>query len=289
MKKIKRNLKKIRDSNEGAVGVVVTILLIVLIFSVITMVQTVYVPIWTEQKEAEHMEDVANQFSMLKFAIDTQSLIQKDNPISTSITLGNREMPFLSSSRSFGSLDVLNNEFSLTVQNGTDNFSYYSFGIIKFSSNNAYFLDQSYIYEGGAVIMDQLQGNIMTIQPSLKSEIINNEEINLTLNIINVSGIEGKTSVSGYGTYPIKTIFSKSRSPIVITEVDNLNISTDYPNAWEIFFNKTLSESNDLSYGVHFSITEHENGVTIEFTDVNPTNLHIKIVDIDVQIGSGWI
>jgi hypothetical protein len=288
MKKYTKKIKKFRDSNEGAVGIVVTILLIGLFVTVMTMVQTVYVPMWMAQKEAEHMENIAQQFSMLKYAIDTQLITEKDIPISTSIELGSKEMPFLSSCRSFGSLDILPDEFILSVCSDTNTYSNYSFGIIKYSSKNAYFLDQSYICEGGAIIMDQNMGNVMAILPSFSVKLDNlTNEINISFEIVNGLSVEERTSICGYGIYPIKTEFSSALPPVIIKDVNSLTIATKYTNAWEIFFNQTFTQTSDFKYGTHFSISENSNGLKIEFpTDFKP-NIFITIFNINAQVGSG--
>jgi len=292
MKKNIRTIKKLRDSNEGVVGIVVAVLIIGLFVTIITTIQTIYVPIWMEQKEAEHMEDVANQFSMLKYAIDTQLITEKPIPISTSIKLGSKEMPFFLSSRSFGNLDILEDQFILSVNSGAGT-STYSFGTIKYSSRNSYFLDQSFIYEGGAVIMDQYKGNIMAISPSFSVELDPyTYEINMSFNIANISRVKEKISVSGYGTYPIRTEFSNSFPPVTINGVNYISVNTKYPNAWEIFFNHTLTESEDLEYGTHFSISGNSNGLKIDFFSGSvwdKPNLIIKIFDISTQVGPGWI
>ena len=102
--------RKLKNSDEGVVGIVVAVLLIGLLFSVVSLVQTVYVPKWMEQKESEHMDEVAVQFSQLKYAIDTHSATEQiNNPISAAITLGSRELPYLMSTRAFGHLEILEN------------------------------------------------------------------------------------------------------------------------------------------------------------------------------------
>jgi hypothetical protein len=292
MKKNIEKIKKLRDSNEGVVGIVVAVLIIGLFVIIITTIQTIYVPNWMEQKEAEHMEEIANQFSMLKYAIDTQLTTEKAIPISTSIKLGSKEMPFFLSSRSFGSLDILSDQFILSICSDTNTYSY-SFGTIKYSSKNSYFLDQSYIYEGGAVIMDQYKGNVMAINPSFSVELDPyTYDINISLNIANISRVKEKISVSGYGTYPLRTEFSNSSSPVIITGVNNLTINTKYANAWEIFFNRTLTESEELEYGTHFSISKNSNGLTIDFfagSVWDKPNVIIKVYNINAQVCPGWI
>ena len=103
-------LKNLKNKDDAVVGVIIAVLLVGLILSIIVIIQTVFVPSWMEQIEAEHMDDVANQFAMLKFAIDTQSLTGINIPITTSITLGNKELPYFTSSRAFGFLRILDEE-----------------------------------------------------------------------------------------------------------------------------------------------------------------------------------
>jgi len=288
IKKVRR-IKKLWDENEGVVGIVVAVLLLGLFISIITTIQTIYVPAWMEQKEAEHMENVANQFSMLKFAIDTQIISEKPMPISTSIELGSKEMPFFLSSKSYGSLEILEDEFGLSVNNSVGDVFDYSFGTIKYSSKNAYFLNQDYIYEGGAIIMNQLKGNVMTILPSFSADLDPyTTDIILEFNIINISRVKDKTSVSGFGTYPIKTRFSNSSSPVSITAVTSISINTSYISAWENFFNRTLNEI-DLEYLTHFSITSNNNGLKLDFQPILSVNLVIKVYEIIAEVGPGWV
>ena len=114
-------MRKIKKMDDAVVGIIATFLITGLIVIVISLIQTVYMPKWMEQTEADHMDVVSDQFSQLKFAIDTQSALQQPNiPISTSITLGNKEMPFLMSSRSYGSLEILPDKCMVTITNATD-------------------------------------------------------------------------------------------------------------------------------------------------------------------------
>ena len=82
-----REKRKLNESNEAVVGIVVTVLLVGLVLSVTVMINNVYVPQWVEQEEVAHMDQVSQQFSQLKYAIDMQCMIDDANTISTAITL----------------------------------------------------------------------------------------------------------------------------------------------------------------------------------------------------------
>jgi len=285
-----KKLRKLKNSDEGVVGIIIAFLLTGLIVVVISIIQTVYVPKWMEQTEAEHMEMVADQFSQLKFAIDTQSAIkQKDTPISTSITLGNKDMPFLTSNKAYGSLEILSDECTITITEITeDNLTLnhsYPVNIIKYTCQNNYFLEQSYIFEAGAVIINQIDGNVMAIKPTF---VVKNEK-DINFIIINISTIGNKSSIGGYGTYPIQTEYSSSNpSPIpldIIDNVRNITISTNYPISWRNFISKTLADSDLYN---DFVINNHTNEVEVSFPTDYP-NVNIQLVNISAQIAPGWI
>lgn len=276
-----KKLRKLKNSNEGVVGIIVAFLLTGLIVVVISTIQTVYVPKWMEQAEADHMEMVADQFSQLKFAIDTQSAIkQKDTPISTSITLGNTDMPFLSSNKAYGSLEILSNECTITIDDEK-----IPLNITKYTCNNNYYLDQSYIFEAGAVIISQIEGDIMNIKPAFY--VSNENEVIISFTIINIQPIGDKRSIGGYGTYPIQTEYSSSNPSTAknIDDVKSIKINTNYPNSWQNFISKTLTNS---VLDKDFDINVNENEVEVIFLSNYP-KVNIQVVDISAQIAPGWI
>lgn len=285
--KIKR---KIKNSNEGVVGLVVAIMLIGLIVSVVSLVQTVYVPKWMEQKESEHMDEVAAQFAQLKYAIDTHSATkQKYNPISASITLGSGELPYFMSVRSYGNLELLENSYKITItQKDSVNYSY-PVGTIKYSSSNAYFIDQTYAYECGGIILSQAMGNTFFIRPSLSVQ--NEKNVDIYFNINNISTLAKKGSVSGYGIYPIQTEFINSEKLPEIKNISSISFDTNYVTSWHSFLNGSLINAglNYYGYGINYSINASNKKVILEFNDSIIVNLHLNVIDIGAQIAPGWI
>jgi hypothetical protein len=268
-------------SDKAVAGIITAILLVGLIVIVISLIQTTYVPKWMRTIEAEHMGDVADQFSQLKSAIDIQAATGQKTPMSTSITLGNKEIPYFSASRAFGSLLILSNNCTVTITNISNSASY-PLGIIKYSSKNVYYLDQSYIYEAGSVILNQSEGNVMSIEPF--SAIKNVNVVNLTFDIANITGVGGRTSAGGYGTYPIRTEFV-SNNIVLMNNIKYITIATNYPNAWHGAFISTL-KSAELIYGTDFSVTDTASEVTIEFSGATTVNLALNVIEIDAWIAS---
>ena len=109
-------IKSIKNSDDGVVGIIVAILLIGLLLAVITIVQTVFVPNWMENIEADHMDVISGQFDQLKFAIDIQSALElTDVPISVPITLGSSDLPILNSARAYGLIEIMENDISFDI------------------------------------------------------------------------------------------------------------------------------------------------------------------------------
>jgi len=94
----KRNFTK---EDKGVAGVIEALLIVALVAIVISTIQLVYIPQVMNQREADHMDVVSNQFSSMKAMIDLQSMTEKDVPISSPITLGSRELPYFVTARLF--------------------------------------------------------------------------------------------------------------------------------------------------------------------------------------------
>lgn len=288
-------MKKIKNSDDAVVGIVVTVLLIGLIMAAMVMVKTVYVPQWIEEKEAAHMEEVSNQFAMLKYALDIQSIVNQSTAISATITLGNKEIPFFDLGRTFDSLSIMEDSCTITVKSNTASSSY-STDAIKYSSRNLYFVDQSYVYEAGSLILSQSSSSILYGKPSF---LVTEFGKNLSFTFVNISGIAGRTSVSGYGNYPIYLkVINPNNQYTEINNVTDITIVTNYADAWYIALNSSLMQSisgfeyegNGVSK-IGYNITSASDRVTLEFIDSSGdyVNLFIKEVDISAQIAFGLI
>ena len=282
-------MRNIQKSDNAVVGIVATFLIVGLIVAVISVLQTTYVPKWMEERESEHMSQVADQFSQLKYAIDTHITTQKEDiPISTSITLGSKEMPFLMSTRAYGYLDIIPKEFTLNINNETKT-EEVLLGDIQYSSINAYFIDQIYVHEAGGIILSQNNGNIMFIKPTflVKGE----REVNLTFKVTNITAIGGKKSISGFGTYPIQTEFIKNTNTIKLTDISDFKIKSKYLNAWKTLINSTFIKEglNFYGYGENYTIEIVNDELLIEFSDETIVNFNLIIYQIGAQIFPGWV
>jgi hypothetical protein len=194
------------------------------------------------------------------------------------LTLGTSEIPIFGTGRTYDYMNILSDNCIIEISNDTDSNSY-SLGTVKFTSKNTYFVDQSYIVEGGALILSQSKASILNGKPYFS---ISNFT-NLSLNIIDISGLEGKTFAGGYGTYSFYMEYKDSNTS-VIEDFNFINVTTNYPNAWHLFFNSSTLRNSGLTY----DITDTVDGISVEFSETLG-NLFLKVVDISAQIAPGLI
>jgi hypothetical protein len=296
MKKL-RNIRIKTEKNDTAVaGIVVAVMIVGLLLAVISIIQTVYVPKWMESREAEHMGVIADQFSQLKYAIDAQSMIRQPLPMSTSITLGSKELGFLTSSKAFGHLSIQIDATTLHVQNSSGTNYDKKYGILKYSSENSYFLDQTYVFEMGSIILNQTQGQVLSIKPAMITAYdgVNGGTLYLNLTTVNLVPLGGKTSISGYGSYPIRTEYVSTKYINATNNVNWINITTQFPRIWFQYFNDTLNGLS-LKNNTNYIITIINNKVILDFCNPSITNIifkryfNLRLATINVQIAPGWI
>ena len=242
-----KKLKNSTQDDDAVVGIVVTVLLIGLAIVIMVILNTVYVPQWLESSEAAHMEEVTKQFTQLKYALDVQSNVDDTTAFTTSMTLGNKELPVFNKGRTYDTLDIINDAITIDFSPGG---SYTSDSLI-FSSGNSYFVDQTYIYEAGAIIISQDEKSMVYGYPALVlDEFLRNNEssppinigANITFNIIEIDGLRGKTNVFGYGTYPVYTQATGTSHDAFIRNVTSITITTNYPDAWKDIFEHTIEK-----------------------------------------------
>jgi len=271
--------RKFTKEDKGVAGVIEALLIVALVAIVISTIQLVYIPQVMNQREADHMDEVANQFSSMKAMIDLQSMTEKDVPISSPITLGSRELPYFVTARAFGELTVLNNVGEIIV----NRLHIATLTSIKYEAFNSYFVNQIYVLEGGGIIVKQPDGDpVMRVDPPITVKIATDGTIDIYFDIPVITGVPGKNSTNGYGSCFIRTNFSHNlKGDYYPISLSNLTIITDYPNAW----NESL---HDL-LGDNFECKKQLNYVEVTPKTTKQIDLYYQKVYIYAQISPGWI
>jgi len=305
--------RRINKENLVVAGVIEALLLVALCAIIISLIQLSYIPQIMKQREAEHMDEVSNQFSYLKNMIDIQALAGSMGtdvplahvPMMTQITLGSRNLPYFVTAPSYGELSIKDMGAKIDANPPIqDSWHVYLSGIpfssIVYHAYNMYFVEQTYILEGGGIILSQSSGDsTMRADPSISVEDVGNK-IEMKFYLPNIIGIPGKNSTNGYGGCFIRTNYS-TYHPYLSDQIPIDNYIIIYSNhltAWNETLNRLF---RDVMYDagdkpspenktVNISITQYEGKNVVKITPLkHPINLELKVVDISVQIGPGWI
>lgn len=273
--------KKFVQKEYAIAGVIEALLLVALVSIIISTIQLVYIPQIMEQKEAEHMDQVSNQFSSLKSMIELQAITNSSAPISTMISLGSKELPYFITARSYGEISTIDEgEYKIETLPATPTFP---FGIpltsIKYEAYNSYFVDQTYVLEGGGIIVKQPNGeSVMRVDPSIYVK--DEPDIDIQFDLPIIVGIPGKNLTYGYGKCFVRTNWSQGGTDY-IPKSNTINISTQYPNAWNESLYSLLGDNVNYEKGTSY--------VKITKKDDDDINLKLRYYYIYVQIGHGWI
>jgi hypothetical protein len=294
----------IKDRNAVA-GVIEALLIIALVAMILAFIQLHYVPEIMTQREADHMDDVTNQFSHLKSVIEIQSMmgvVESDNPIayspmSSPITLGSKELPYFVSARGLGRVNIVDRNDAGDYRVHVDPpVAYFSDGIpltsVKYTAYNTYYLNGNRMYfalEGGGLVIKQHEGEVMRIKPPITAE-NTTTQIKLYYTIPLLKGVPGKNiSVTGYKDCYLRTNYTKYYTHSnTATEV---YIYTEYPYAW----NQSLI-GNDTGilwdyYNNGYINVELEESTTPNRIEITPgtKNIYLEftIVEVGIQVGPG--
>jgi hypothetical protein len=151
----------------------------------------------------------------------------------------------------------------------------YTSDAIIFSSSNAYFVNQIYMYEAGALIIGQDDKCMAYGNPTiLVTEYLNLNQsgpeldgANITFFIPQINGLAGKSSIGGQGSYKIYSTTKSSSVETLYRNVSSIIITNNYPNidvlnAWEYIFEATLKDQ-----WIDYDLIEEDNRITLLLQD----------------------
>lgn len=274
-------------------GVIELLLLIGLFAIVISMIQLLYIPEMMEQKESDHMDEISNQFSRLKAMMDIQAKEQSDIPISSLIILGSNKLPYFVSAPAQGELTIIDNDdttYEIKINAATS--KNYNLTSIKYEAHNLYFVPQMYVLEGGGIIIKQHKGkSVMWVDPSLNATPIMDQNgqvtsIEMYFDIPVIVCNSGNDNIGGFGHCYVRTNYSNDLSDndwTYLSDISNITISTEYPNAWYSFFNQSFEKDvkNNITFYKGAGYT------TIEKQGIIEIDLYFRKTCIHAEVDSG--
>jgi len=280
------------DADNSAIsGAVTAVMLLLIISSVLSIVVSMYVPVWGEADEANHLRTSLEQFYGLRENIDAQVL--RDSPVtaSTKVTLGLEPSALMGFSKTTGK--IVANPFNGTcsIYNSTDSSDIYARcrGNITFTSQNSYQPQLSYIYELGAILVAGPGGSgaAMRAPPHFGVSKVGS---NLTVSMLFVSLAGDFQSTVGTDNVIVESKRVSSDHNIYegadwdLGKDLSVNITTPYPAAWAKYFNDSLGRpSTGLTNGTDYAWTTGTGWVRLDLKKVKQLDIAVAFIDIRIK------
>ena len=262
-------------------------LAVLVILALVTMITTSWAPEWTKGKESEHMRAVESQFQSLKALMDQLALSGNTNTqVSTPITLGSEGVPLFSGDAR-GNISLLssnsNSYNTLSVADSTGRFERVAYGSISYTSQNTEFIDQTFLYECGCIIVRQSDGQLVTTGPAM---LIYNNSGSLRMALTLISIYSDGSSYTGSGTVGVQCRLVNEKVTDTRTwangESIRVNVTSVVYHAWYDYFMEVVP---DWGVGAgQFTVSEDSAAKTTTLTLRNVTSLTTDYVILGASL-----
>jgi hypothetical protein len=252
-----RFIKKDREAVASTVGTIMALLVFLAFLSLFT---NSYMPVWMEDNEREHMNEVMNQFGEMKSRVDSLVLNSElaggtMNSVYVPLTLGSSGIPVFASPTA-GQLAYVpqtssESGTSLTFNSTIgDGIVEEGGGMLEFYAPNRYYVQQWVTYENGALIMKQDDGQVVRAYPNLNIQKAGNEyALSFTqVDLIGVNTTRGGTGSMGVN---IEMIYMESQEYTISDGIIMWDMHTLNRDAWVGFLEETFGD-HGLVEGTHY-------------------------------------
>jgi hypothetical protein len=266
--------RDLRRDEHGVASTVGTIMALLVFLTFLSLIVNQYVPVWMKDSEASHMDTLVGQFADIKGAIDFQVLgalmAQNAGPggvfvpstTSTPVTLGVDGVPIFSSPTT-GVLNANPNggpwnvSFSYKINGVATSALQTASGQLDLTTQNRYYLTGDIVYENGAVIRSQSDGQVVRAAPIFQ---VTPSATNLSV-AFELVNLYGSGSASGITTQTVDTKVIGVNQQVYngLTKDLFINHTSAFGLAWFTFFNTTLSTSlkvTSFTYSSAFGNTQ---------------------------------
>lgn len=297
-------------SESGVSVAVAAALLLGIIVAAMTTIQLNYVPVWKEDAEYAHMSDAWQGMSRLKSNVDILAAGLEINPnarivLSTPISVGGTDVPFIGDMATGGTLAINNDISGLSIIVDTDTStgeynsskSLYYTGTVKYCPTNTYYVDETYSYENGALIVAREGRSMMKLTPAIvleKGNIANQTTVNLSVNAVVLKGPRGVMSSNTVEDIRLtsknfthlytytnleKAIYNNSITSASVT------VYTENTEAWEKYFENS-AEAINLQKGDDYNLTRGTYNVTLSLSPVNK-DMYVNVDKTVIKVETG--
>ncbi len=263
-----------RWDDEGVAATIGTIMSLLVFLTFMGMFTNQFVPVWMSDNESTHMANAMSQILELKADIDGMVVDYADSqmapaPIVAPITLHATGIPIFAESTSGilefthetqNAMPCMNVSF---VESGTSGYVLgpttggHSGGFLSLYAPNRYYVEQRLIYEAGAVILNQTDGEFVVTGPQFSVSEISGERV---VKITQVSMMGGNKTIGGTGTKLVNAELMYAGTTSLRNDDGGaltISVATMYGTAWENYFKNALNASlADLDHTVDFSVSK---------------------------------
>jgi len=308
-----RGFETFNKSESGIAAAIAAALLLGIIVTAMTTVQLHYVPVWKEDAEYSHMSDVWQDMARFKSNVDILAAGAEMNPnsritLNSPIQMGGADLPFIGGMKTGGTL-AINNDISgmfivvggdlggnnTTLSNTTLDYT----GSVSYCPTNTHYVDETYCYENGALIVARDGRSMMKLSPGIVLENGTGiASVNLSVRAVTLDGKRGVmasnsiedimlTSQDFVNLYDSDDLFTNGNETLKanVTSVD-LTVYTENTEAWEKFFEDSVEEGGiSLQEGTDYDITNDT--YTVKFS-LSPENksINFKAYNALIKIGT---
>jgi hypothetical protein len=270
-----------------------------------------YVPIWMLDNERGHMAEVSDQFSDLKGKIDNMVVMASTTGSTTlnmyaPFTLGSNGIPIFATatagqltyvpfSQQNASVEV-KFVYGLDALHPNTAVDSYGGGMVQLYAPNRYYVQQWMAYENGAILVKQIDGQLINAIPSLdvsKSGSYSNVSFtqfnfigkNTTVTGTGATGLNIEMIYLDQESYMNYTATSQTQTPLLFT----MTFHTQYGLAWYSYLDKMLrseglnnqTEGSTHDYKLIYGNPSHT-VVTLSFLKVYKFNYNVATLNLAV-------
>ena len=260
------------DDEEGVAATIGTIMSLLVFLTAFGMFTNQFVPVWMSDNESTHMSEVIQQFTTIKSSIDIAISNSANSriaptPVFVPITLSSASIPVFAAATA-GILqflpDGVNARPTFNVDYAGDSNPLgptndgKTGGSLELWCPNRYFVEQRIVYENGAVILNQTDGEFVIAGPQFlvknlgttgtPSRVLQITQVSLQGSNVTIGGTGSKGVSAKLQFADTKTYQSSTGSSFNITFISN------HGKAWERFFNSTLNGTAGMTYGNGYTI-----------------------------------
>jgi len=182
--------------------------------------------------------------------------------------IGSWQMPLIGTTMSTGTVSVNTARCKMTITpkngigkiNGSE--TVINCGTIAYNSNNEYYVDQTFKYENGALILAQKEQSVMKLYPSIRVCEVSPGNYSFLIYAVEIQGpVDTLSSNADSSIYLKNCSFGNIYDSDGHGNVDSfgLTLDTDHPDAWETYFNEMLTGAgleNNKDYAL--KLTEND-------------------------------